>query len=175
MGMMDAMLIRPMTPADAQEVSTLIGRSYDRVLVHYHSAAVITKFREHATAESLCEQLGRKEVYVVEERGRIIATGGLGWFDEEQKAGSDLRVTNLFVAVDRLGQGIGRVLLDHLIGLAHSRGASVLHVASSRSAVSFYERAGFGIDAVPPTAIPEITWMTKRLSSAARRAAEHGA
>jgi hypothetical protein len=72
---MPVMLIRRMTAADAEEVSALIDRSYDRVLVHYHSPELIAHFREHVTPESLIEQLGRKEVFVVEDAGRIVATG----------------------------------------------------------------------------------------------------
>ena len=147
------MLIRAMTDADAGEVSALILRSYDRVLVHYHSPELIERFAEHATPESLVEQLGRKEVFVVEEAGRIVATGGLGWFDdpnaprEAQAAvyepAADRRVSNLFVAVDLIGREVGRLLLEHLVRLAEAEGARRLHVASSRNAVSFYERAGF--------------------------------
>ena len=163
------MLIREMTDADAEGVSALILRSYDRVLVHYHSPEMLTRFREHATPESLIEQLGRKEVFVVEDAGRVVATGGLGWFDdpkvprEEQaavyEAAADRRVSNLFVAVDLIGRGIGRRLLDHLVGLAEAEGAERLHVASSRNAVSFYQRAGFTLDPDPPREIPEITWL----------------
>ena len=163
------MLTRPMTEADAGEVSSLILRSYDRVLVHYHSSELIERFREHATPESLIEQLGRKEVFVVEDAGRIVATGGLGWFDDpsvpdgEQAAvdepAADRRVSNLFVAVDLIGRGIGRQLVDHLVRLAEAEGARRLHVASSRNAVSFYERAGFRIAPAPLSEIPEITWL----------------
>ena len=133
------MLIRRMTEADAEEVSALIIRSYDRVLVHYHSPELVLHFREHATPESLIEQLGRKEVFVVEDAGRIVATGGLGWFDDpteprDEQAGvyedaADRRVSNLFVAVDLIGRGIGRRLLDHLVALAAPVGAMRLHVA----------------------------------------------
>ena len=168
------MLIRGMTEADAGEVSALIFRSYDRVLVHYHSPELIEHFREHATPESLIEQLGRKEVFVVEDAGRIVATGGLGWFDEpnrprdEQAAvyenAADRRISNLFVAVDLIGRGIGRDLLDYLIALAVAEGAARLHVASSRNAVGFYERAGFQIDPEPPSEVPEITWLIRLLN-----------
>ena len=126
--MVVAMLIRRMTKADADAVAALIGRSYDRVLVHYHSPELIARFREHATPESLIEQLGRKEVYVIEDAGRIVATGGLGWFDEEPAAASDRRITNLFVAVDLMGNGVGRVLLDHLVKLARAQDAPALRV-----------------------------------------------
>jgi GNAT superfamily N-acetyltransferase len=158
-----------MTDADAEEVSALIFRSYDRVLVHYHSPTMLTRFREHATPESLVEQLGRKQVFVAEDAGRIVATGGLGWFDDPQvpreeqadlyEVAADRRVSNLFVAVDLIGRGIGRRLLDHLVGLAEAEGAERLHVASSRNAVSFYERAGFALDPETPKQIPEITWL----------------
>jgi GNAT superfamily N-acetyltransferase len=167
------MVIRQMTEADAGEVSALILRSYDHVLVHYHSPEMLARFREHATPESLIEQLGRKEVFVVEDAGRIVAVGGLSCFDDPQvprddpaevyEDASDRRITNLFVAVDVIGRGIGRRLLDHLVALAQQEGTVRLHVASSRNAVSFYERAGFALDPDPPTAIPEITWLLRQL------------
>jgi len=169
------MLIRHMTGADAEEVSALILRSYDRVLVHYHAPELLARFRKRATPESLVEQLERKEVFVVEDAGRIVATGGLGWFDDPdrprgEQAGAyedsaDRRVSDLFVAVDLIGRGSGRALLDHLVRLAEAEGAERLHVASSRNAASFYERAGFGIDRDPPTDTPEIIWMTRSLDA----------
>jgi GNAT superfamily N-acetyltransferase len=171
---MPVMLTRHMTAADAEEVSALIDRSYDRVLVHYHSPELIAHFREHVTPESLIEQLGRKEVFVVVDAGRIVATGGLGWFDDPGRPrdeqddsfedAAERRVSNLFVAVDLIGRGIGCTLLDHLVRLAQAEGAVRLHVASSRNALSFYERAGFELDPDPPTEIPEITWLLRLLN-----------
>jgi ribosomal protein S18 acetylase RimI-like enzyme len=167
------MLIRKMTAGDAEAVSALVLRSFDQVLVHYHSPEVLAGFRQHETPESLLQQLGRKELFVVEEDGRVVAVGGLGWMDapylpreiqEEAFApGADRRITNLFVAVDLIGLGVGRMLLDHLVALAETEGAHRLHVASTRSAVSFYERAGFEIDSEPPAEIPEITWLVRGL------------
>lgn len=164
-----------MTEADAEEVSALMLRSYDRVLVHYHSPEMLARFREHATPDSLIEQLGRKEVFIVEDAGRIAATGGLGWFDDPERSrdeqedvyadAADRRVSNLFVAVDLIGHGIGPTLLDHLVRLAAAEGAERLHVASSHNAVSFYERAGFHLDPEPPKEVPEITWLVRLLNA----------
>jgi len=67
-----------MTDADCEAVSALIFRSYDRVPMHYNSPGLIETFREHATPKSLREQFTRKDVYVVEDGGRIVATGGVG-------------------------------------------------------------------------------------------------
>ena len=163
-----------MTEADAGEVSALMLRSYDRVLVHYHSPEMIARFREHATPESLIEQLGRKEVFVVEDAGRIVATGGLGWLDDpdlprdEQaavyEAAADRRVSNLFVAVDLIGRGIGRDCSTPCSRWRRQRARARLHVASSRNAVSFYERAGFQVDPEPPSEVPEITWLIRLLN-----------
>jgi GNAT superfamily N-acetyltransferase len=168
------MLIRPMTEADAEEVSALILRSYNRVLAHYQSPEVLADFREHETPEGLRRQLGRKELFVVDDGERIVAVGGLGWMDapylprevqaEAYEPGADRRITNLFVAVDLLGRGIGRTLLDHLIRLAEAAGTRRLHSASSPNAVSFYERAGFAVNPDPPTEIPEITWLLLELN-----------
>jgi ribosomal protein S18 acetylase RimI-like enzyme len=165
------MLIRKMTGEDAEAVSALVFRSYDQVLVHYQSPEVLASFREHETPEGLRQQLGRKQLFVAEDAGRVVAVGGLGWMDapylprevqaEAYAPGADRRITNLFVAVDLIGRGIGRMLLDHLVALAQAAGARRLHVASAPNAVSFYERAGFTIDPDPPVEIPEITWLVR--------------
>jgi GNAT superfamily N-acetyltransferase len=166
-------LIRPMTEADADEVSALVLRVYDQVLVHYQSPEMLAGFREHETPEGLRQQLGRKKLFVVMDGGRIVAVGGLGWMDapylprevqeEAYAPGAERRITNLFVAVDFIGRGVGRALLDHLIALAESEKTSVLHIASTPNAVSFYQRAGFAIDPSPPVEIPEITWLVRHL------------
>jgi GNAT superfamily N-acetyltransferase len=169
------MLIRRMSSADAAAVSALVLRVYDQVLVHYQSPEVLAGFREHETPESLRQQLGRKELFVVEDGERIVAVGGLGWMDAPYlppeapqgafAPGADRRITNLFVAVDRIGQGIGRRLLDHLVERATADGASRLRLVSTPNAVSFYERAGFSIDPDPPAEVPEVTWMILDLPS----------
>jgi GNAT superfamily N-acetyltransferase len=137
------------------------------MLVHYPSAEMLATFREHATPQGMRRRLGRKELFVAEEGDRIVSVGGLGWMDapylpDEVRAaahepGADRRITDLLVAVDHIGRGIGRLLLDHLIALSESAGAPHLHLISTPNAVSFYERAGFVIDPAPLADIPEVT------------------
>jgi GNAT superfamily N-acetyltransferase len=169
------MVIREMDAADAEAVSALVLRVYDQVLVHYQSPEMLAVFREHETPEGLRQQLGRKKLFVAEEDGRIVAVGGLGWMDapylppevqqEAYAPGADRRITNLFVTVDRIGQGIGRRLLDHLVKLAGAEGAGRLRLVSTPNAVSFYQRAGFSIDPEPPAEVPEVTWMVRDLQA----------
>ena len=54
--------------------------------MHYHSPRDAPALQTStATPESLIEQLGRKEVFVAEDVGRIVATGGLGWLDPDYR------------------------------------------------------------------------------------------
>jgi GNAT superfamily N-acetyltransferase len=170
------MIIRRMTDADVEAVSALVLRSYDQVLVNYQSLEMLATFREHETPEGLRQQLGRKKLFVAEDAGRIVAVGGLGWMDapylprevqeEAYEPGAGRRITNLFVAVDLLGRGIGHAMLDYLVALAQVEGTHRLHVASTPNAVGFYERAGFAIDPDPPAEVPEITWLVQPLPAA---------
>ena len=58
-------------------------------------------------------------------------------------------IDTLFVAGDRLGQGLGSVMMRHAID-AH--GASVLEVNEQNpQAVAFYERWGFAVTALAET------------------------
>ena len=52
-------------------------------------------------------------------------------------------VTNSYVVSQQRGQGVGRQLLDLLLGEARVRRLEFLIVWPSRGAVSFYRRAGF--------------------------------
>ena len=143
------------------------------MLVHYHSQEMLALFGEHATPESLIAQpraqagLRRRGHRPYRRHRRPGPVGDSSAPRDDQAAvcedARDRRVTNLFVAVDLIGRGIGRRLLDHLVRLAEAEGAQRLHAASSRNAVSFYERAGFVVDPDPPTDMPEITWLLRRL------------
>ncbi len=155
------MLIRRMEESDVEAVVALSLANYDGIMAQHHTAGILADFRADVTPESFRETMGWKQVFVAEEAGEVVATGALADYgtSEEPK----YTVSQFYVRPDRHAQGIGRRLLSHLRLAALRRGASALHVPSSRNAIGFYRHEGFSVDAVQPDAAVEITWMTAPL------------
>jgi GNAT superfamily N-acetyltransferase len=150
-----------MTESDIDAVVDLALANYDGVMAEHHTAGVLASFRADITPESFREQLGWKQVFVVEREGEVVATGALADFGSP---GEPRRtVSQFYVRTDLHRCGIGRRLLEHVVAIACETGADSLHVPSSRNAVAFYQHAGFSADALQPDAALEITWMTKPL------------
>jgi GNAT superfamily N-acetyltransferase len=156
------MLIRRMKDADVEPVSALAQVNYGGVMAEYHSAEVLARFRGDVTPDAFREQMGWKQVFVVEDEGEVIATGALADFGTPEKP--KCTVSQFYVRPDRHRQGIGDRLLAHLVVAATEGGAATIHVPSSRNAIPFYEHAGFQMDAAQPNAATEITWMTLPLA-----------
>jgi GNAT superfamily N-acetyltransferase len=155
------MIIRPIGNQDISNVVEMIRRNYNEVLFKFHSSTTIEKLKDETTPDWLKMQMGWKEIFVVEEGGEIIATGGLANFGTKEDPKHT--ISQFFVHPDRQSQGVGTLLTNYLIQTARGKGILQLHVPSSRNAVSFYERAGFVLDAAQPDLSDEITWMTKNI------------
>jgi S-methylmethionine-dependent homocysteine/selenocysteine methylase/GNAT superfamily N-acetyltransferase len=160
------MLIRRMQDTDVEAVVALALADYDGVMAEYHSAEILAGFRSDLTPEFFREAMCRKQVFVVEESGELVATGALadfGTLDEPKHT-----VSQFYVRPDFHARGIGAHLLSHVLRVAADAGAEVLHVPSSRNAIGFYEHAGFIVDGSQPDAGIEITWMTLPLRGSRR-------
>jgi GNAT superfamily N-acetyltransferase len=152
------MIIRRMSEDDIEPVIELMLGNYDGVLAKYHSPEVLAKSRARVTPETLCEWMGWKRIYVVEDEEEIVGTGSLADLGSEREP--KLSISQFFVRSDLHGQGIGRQLAMHLVEKARSMGAEWLHVPSTRNAIGFYRRLGFVPDLEQPDVDDEITWMT---------------
>jgi GNAT superfamily N-acetyltransferase len=152
-----------MQDSDIDAVVELALTNYDGVMAQHHSAEILAGFRADLTPQFFRDQMGRKQVFVVEEAGDVVATGALSDFGTG--AEPKYTVSQFYVRSDRHAQGIGKRLLSHLVQAALQSGSDALHVPSSRNAVGFYERAGFAVDVSQPDTAIEITWMTKPLSA----------
>ncbi|MGV8083588.1 MAG: GNAT family N-acetyltransferase [Coriobacteriia bacterium] len=143
------MLIRRISESDIEPVVELVLRNYDGVMCEHHSPEVLARFRDDVTVQSFRKQMRRKQVFIVEDAGEVVATGSLANFGtaEEPK----YTVSQFYVRPDLHGCGIGRRLLAHLIEVANGLDAASIHVPSSRNAIGFYERAGFVIDVASRT------------------------
>jgi len=68
------------------------------------------------------------------EDGRAVATGRLQ---------DDGRIGRMAVLTDWRGQGIGRAILEYLLGLARHQEMSEVYLHAQAEAASFYNRTGF--------------------------------
>ncbi len=155
------MRVRPITESDLDAVAAIIVRNWDEILPRYHSSRVVSKFRNHASPESLRAQMVWKRIFVVETDERVVATGALADFGSPDNPRHS--VSNLFVDPGLHGQGIGTRLIQHLFEVAFAQGIDFLHVPSTRNAVPFYRKVGFVEDVEQPDLEDEITWMTRRM------------
>ena len=156
------MFIRPANESDISDIKRLMDRNFDDVISRYHSLAVVDKFKEHNSVESLQVQLNWKKIYVAVIEGTIGGTGAFANFGTEEVP--IYSVSNLFILPELHGKGIGGQILDVLINEARDNDASTFHVPSSRNAVNFYAKYGFRVDDLQPDENDEITWMTLVIS-----------
>jgi len=156
------MEVRKIRQEDIGKVVGIVNRNYDEVMVSFHTKEVIWKFKEHNTLENWQRQMTWKEIFVVEDAvNEIIATGALANFGDENR--SKYCISNFFVCVERQKSGAGKLLLNHIVQLAKSKGIDTLHVPSSRSGFEFYGKMGFVKDEIQNDEIDEITWMTLKI------------
>ena len=155
------MNMRYATENDICEISNILIRNFDEILIHYHSANVLSRFKAHNSIASLKSQLTWKTIYIVELEGKIIATGAFANFGT---AGNPkYSVSNLYVLPDCHSNGVGKLLFQQLLSDAKENNASSFHVPSSKNAIEFYEKMGFGVDFSQPDIDDEITWMSMQI------------
>jgi GNAT superfamily N-acetyltransferase len=103
--------------------------------------------RDRANLVAHPEVLELSDVAVRDGRTRAAVRGGviLGfatWLTADE-AGDTIEVDDLFVDPDWMRRGVGRALMQDLVGIARSRGASRLEVTGNEHADAFYTSVGF--------------------------------
>jgi ribosomal-protein-alanine N-acetyltransferase len=120
-------LIRPMRPADVVAVAAIERAAYE----FPWSAGI---FRDCLLANYTS--------VVLEQAGRVVGYGIMS------VAAGEAHLLNLALAPDVQRRGLGRRLLEHLVGVASSVGAESLYLEvrpSNERALRLYEQAGFAI------------------------------
>lgn len=123
--------IRRARREEAEALSALALRSK---AVWGYSAEFLERCRPLLSVSG--EYVDTHEVYVAEVEGRP------GGFYSVVRKGEVARLDLLFVEPDRLGRGIGSVLLAHALDRARAIGTRELVVESDPGAEGFYLRAG---------------------------------
>jgi N-acetylglutamate synthase-like GNAT family acetyltransferase len=145
---MEAIGIRAAQLQEASEISELCVRSkavwgYDETFMALTRRALEVK-PEHIDAG---------DVWVaIDPEGGIAGIVALGPSDRANA----LDLAKLFVAPQRIGSGMGRMLLGYAMAEARRRGARRLTILSDPYAAGFYERNGaIRIGVAPSDAVPD--------------------
>lgn len=121
------LVIRPAVPGDAGALSALAENSKR----HWgYSDSFIAATRHDIVVSA--EQISRSDCFVAEQDGAPV---GFYLLDADE-------LIRMFVAPDRLGQGIGRKLMGHVTDTARERDISVVTIVSDPNAAGFYEACG---------------------------------
>jgi GNAT superfamily N-acetyltransferase len=103
-------------------------------------------------------------VVVAEVDGRVVGVGQRG------RSGADHVVYKLYVSPERRGSGLGRRLLDALIGQLppDADRLAIEHFAANERAGAFYEREGFSVERIEPSPTGDpglgVVWRARALS-----------
>ena len=143
------MLIRPAENRDSPRLYEMLGQ-----ILRLHAALrpdVFRADREKFTPEELAELLKREDrpSFVAEEDGKCV---GYALCEIKERQSPQfvkrrvLYLDDLCVDASARGKGIGRALVDFLLGYARGIGADSLELnvwECNADAVAFYERTGF--------------------------------
>jgi GNAT superfamily N-acetyltransferase len=126
--------VRPATPVEAAEISSLAIRSK----AHWgYSDEFMSACREELTYSDAQINADNYEFYVCEAEGRIA-----GFYALELLSSTDAELEALFVELESIGQGFGRALIEHAKARAAALGITQLIIQGDPNAESFYEAAG---------------------------------
>lgn len=125
-------IIRPANPKEAASLTKLAMRSK----AHWGYDAA---FMERCCAELTLQtkQIETTPVYVIESSGSV-----RGFYALEKIAADRMELTFMFVEPACIGQGYGRVLIEHAKTYVRANGFSFLEIQGDPNAAGFYESAG---------------------------------
>jgi GNAT superfamily N-acetyltransferase len=126
-----SVILRSAQPEEAVTLTALVLRSK----AHWgYGPEMMATFIDALTLRPA--QLAEGPAWVADIDGRPAGFASIG------VEGSEARLEMLFVDPWAIGRGVGRLLWNHALAEARSRGAARLVVDADPSAASFYERMG---------------------------------
>ncbi|MBE7618376.1 GNAT family N-acetyltransferase [Komagataeibacter sp. FXV2] len=127
-------LIRPIDPSETHSALALYRAAISNIGTQFYSARQRAEWATRTEVQFL--RLARSRARFVAERdGRIIGYVG---YDRSRQT-----LTECYVHPHHQHQGIGRLLVRHVLHIAHADGLEGLTVLASLNARSFYESLGF--------------------------------
>lgn len=98
-----------------------------------YTPEIIARVERSFGPDAVVAGMDRQSMFTAELDGRIVGTASL----------DQTVIRSVFVAPDVQGQGVGRSLMAKAVGVAVSRGVTLLSVRSTVTAEAFYARLGF--------------------------------
>jgi putative acetyltransferase len=133
--MTDEYPLRPFLPADIMALRDLFAQSIDELTVDdYDEDQRIAWAASAEDAAAFQERLANALTLIVQLDGEYLGFGSL----KDNKT-----IDMLYVHPDYAGEGVGTALADALEKIAAARGAEVVAVDASDTAVPFFERRGY--------------------------------
>ena len=161
MSRMTEWTIHQAQPCDVDAIHRIANENQAAILSRVHGEAAMRLAYEESTKDALLRQLGWKHVLVAKVANEVVGTAALANFGRD---GVDRWcVSNVYVDMRLHRKGIGKGLVEAVIGLARARGAAKIEVPSSRNAIAFYSRFGFVVSG--PEASDEVSWLAMELAS----------
>ena len=106
--------------------------------------------------EITAEQIARDEIWLAEEGGETAGFYSL-------MLGATPELDLLFVADSAHGRGLGRLLMDHMRGVASAHGVAAVKIVSHPPSADFYRRIG-ALDVGYAYPMGRVTWVRPILS-----------
>jgi GNAT superfamily N-acetyltransferase len=117
------------SPSDYERVSEIICRCLKEVNILDYGEEHITKMLPIFAPNNLGNWFTGADTFVIRLAGEIVATGTL----------REREIQTVFVDPLRHGHGFGKLLMNHLEGVAQSRGITEITLRSSLTSKDFYE------------------------------------
>jgi GNAT superfamily N-acetyltransferase len=154
--------------AEPDDVAAVCAFGEAHVRPHYTpligAAAADAQVRHWWNESAIGSAVSAGLVVVAEVDGRVVGVGQRG------RSGADHVVYKLYVSPERRGSGLGRRLLDALIGQLppDADRLAIEHFAANERAGAFYEREGFSVERIEPSPTGDpglgVVWRARALS-----------
>jgi putative acetyltransferase len=132
---MEIVTIRPATPGDCENIlAAHVGAIRELCRAEY-SETQLAGWAERLTPAGYLPAIAKNTFLVAEYSGRVVAFA--------EFAPSRGEVVAMYVHPEHARTGIGTRLFREIEQVAAASGLAAMHLSSSLSAVSFYERLGF--------------------------------
>ncbi len=132
-------LIRPARLGEEEAIHNAHMRSIREVCVKDHGKEEIKGWGFRPVGDRWTESIKSGLVWVVEKEGSVKGVAGLS-IDKEAHSAC---IQALYLTPEALGEGLGKELAEIMIAKATEEGAKIIHLDSSITAHSFYQKLGF--------------------------------